>query len=80
MTCGACVNKIERAMLKKKGVTSASVAFTTHKGIFTFDQSETDAETIIKQINELGYPAVPVEDGSKNTLDHRLVFDGLWLP
>uniref|UniRef100_A0A0A9X590 P-type Cu(+) transporter n=1 Tax=Lygus hesperus TaxID=30085 RepID=A0A0A9X590_LYGHE len=73
MTCGACVNKIERSMLKRRGVKTASVAFTTQKGIFTYDQSQTDSETIIKQIIDLGYPTVPIEDGQiapKNALDH----------
>ncbi|CAB0010468.1 unnamed protein product [Nesidiocoris tenuis] len=64
MSCGACVNKIERSMLKKKGVKTASVALTTKKGIFTFDQSDTDAETIIQELTKMGYPATPIDEGS----------------
>ncbi|BES87965.1 copper-transporting ATPase 1 [Nesidiocoris tenuis] len=64
MSCGACVNKIERSMLKKKGVKTASVALTTKKGIFTFDQSDTDAETIIQELTKMGYPSTPIDEGS----------------
>lgn len=57
MTCSSCVHKIETGVLKLKGVHSAKVALTTHKGKFTFDPEVTGVRSIIEEIQKIGFGA-----------------------
>nr|CAD7403380.1 unnamed protein product [Timema cristinae] len=76
MTCSSCVNKIESAVKKLKGVQSASVALTTQRGKFGFDSEITGPRDIIDVIQKLGFSASLLTNKDKDSrayLDQRAV-------
>nr|CAD7432511.1 unnamed protein product [Timema monikensis] len=76
MTCSSCVNKIESAVKKLRGVQSASVALTTQRGKFGFDSEITGPRDIIDVIHKLGFSASLLTNKDKDSrayLDQRAV-------
>ena len=74
MVCSSCVNKIESALSKVKGVTSASVTLTTERGVFTYDPELTGPRMICEAIESLGFTASVMTQRDKDArgyLDHR---------
>ena len=70
MTCASCVNRIEKALTKNKGVLSASVNLATEKARVEYDPSVLDQKKIQHIISESGYEAVPVlQEGKDNKAD-----------
>ncbi len=57
MTCGSCVNNIEKALLKVDGVGSVEVNLTSNRGRVTFDPDTVDSKAIAETITGAGYPA-----------------------
>ncbi|XP_071440657.1 copper-transporting ATPase 2 isoform X2 [Hetaerina americana] len=71
MTCASCVNKIEREVSRLPGVTHASVALTTQKGVFRFDTEITGIRDIIEAIVGMGFEASPLSSRDKWENGHR---------
>lgn len=74
MVCASCVNKIESALSKMKGVMSASVTLTTQRGVFTYDPEVTGPRMICEAIENLGFTASVMTQRVKDArgyLDHR---------
>ncbi|MFW9780531.1 MAG: heavy metal translocating P-type ATPase [Candidatus Heimdallarchaeota archaeon] len=57
MTCASCVSTVENAILGVDGVLSASVNLMTEKATVTIDDTQTDIETVIKAVENVGYGA-----------------------
>ncbi|MCL2141546.1 MAG: heavy metal translocating P-type ATPase, partial [Methanimicrococcus sp.] len=57
MTCAACAANIEKTLLKKKGVSFASVNLALFKGMVWYDPSLITPDDIIKTIVDIGYEA-----------------------
>ncbi|AEM46895.1 heavy metal translocating P-type ATPase [Acidithiobacillus ferrivorans SS3] len=60
MTCASCSARVERALGKLPGVTSASVNLATERAEVFFDPQQLDAARIAEAIRETGY--TPVTD------------------
>ncbi len=60
MTCASCSARVERALGKLPGVTSASVNLATERAEVFFDPQQLDAARIAGAIRETGY--TPVTD------------------
>ena len=60
MTCASCSARVERALGKLPGVTSANVNLATERAEVLFDPQQLDAARIAETIRETGY--VPVTD------------------
>lgn len=74
MTCASCVNKIESNICKLRGVISATVALTTHRGKFMYDPELTGPRDICEAIQSLGFTAEILTHRDKEArgyLDHR---------
>lgn len=57
MTCAACATRIEKALNKVEGVTSASVNLATEKASVEFIPGETNIDQIINAVKKVGYDA-----------------------
>ena len=55
LTCPTCVNKIEKALIKKKGVLEAKVLFNASKIKVTYDESVVEEKALIDIVEGLGY-------------------------
>ncbi len=62
MHCAACVQRVERALKKKKGVIEANVNLATEKAAVKFDEKIIDEEEIKKTIKDTGYKPKDTED------------------
>ncbi|MFH1105727.1 MAG: heavy metal translocating P-type ATPase [Candidatus Aenigmatarchaeota archaeon] len=58
MHCASCASKIESAMGKINGVSSANVNFATEKATVEFDEARTNENEIKNVIHQLGYKAI----------------------
>lgn len=58
LVCPMCAQKIETALKKAPGVTSASVLYNASKAKVEFDESKTSLEELIKIITGLGYQVI----------------------
>jgi len=55
-SCPSCVDKIEKHLVKKPGVTAATVHFNTGRIVVEHDGSPS-TESLIKAVGEVGYTA-----------------------
>jgi len=55
--CGMCKGKIEKGLTKVEGVNSANVDVEAKTVTVDFDGEKTNAETLMKEIEEMGYTA-----------------------
>ncbi|MBP2029564.1 Cu+-exporting ATPase [Methanohalophilus levihalophilus] len=55
MTCSACVQRIEKGLLKMEGVKGAAVNFASEKASVNFDESQTSLQEMRKTVEKLGY-------------------------
>lgn len=58
LVCPMCAQKIENALKKAPGVISASVLYNASKAKIEFDESQTNAEELIRIITDLGYQII----------------------
>lgn len=66
MTCAACAQRIEKGLNRKEGV-EARVNLATEQATIRYDETETNADELIKQIQKLGYDV----EKDKTELDIR---------
>ncbi|KAL8513221.1 hypothetical protein ACS0TY_019432 [Phlomoides rotata] len=57
MTCAACSNSVESALMSRNGVVKASVALLQNKADVTFDPASVKDEDIINAIEDAGFEA-----------------------
>ncbi|CAM6114505.1 unnamed protein product [Calypogeia fissa] len=57
MTCSACSNSVEKALLRLDGVLNASVALLQNKAEVTFDPARVKAADIVEAIDDAGFDA-----------------------
>lgn len=55
MTCAACSTRVEKALLKREGVISATVNLLANKAAIEFDTDKVKPEDLIKTIEKTGY-------------------------
>ena len=58
LVCPMCAQKIETALQKVPGVTSASVLYNASKAKVEFDETKTSTEELIQVITGLGYVVI----------------------
>ena len=58
MHCASCVNAIEQALLKTKGVSSASVNFASESALIEFDQSIISESELVELVKSIGYQLI----------------------
>lgn len=58
LVCPMCAQKIETALQKVPGVTSANVLYNASKAKVEFDESQTSTEELIRVITGLGYVVI----------------------
>ncbi len=55
MTCAACVQRIEKGLLKIEGIQEAAVNLASEKASVSFDESQIDLQEMRKTVEDLGY-------------------------
>ncbi len=58
LVCPMCAQKIETALKKADGVTSATVLYNASKAKVEFDESRTSLAELIRVITGLGYEVI----------------------
>ena len=58
LVCPMCAQKIETALQKVPGVTSASVLYNASKAKVEFDEIKTNADELVQVITGLGYVVI----------------------
>lgn len=58
LVCPMCAQKIETALRKVPGVTSAQVLYNASKAKVEFDESQTGPEELVRVITALGYVVI----------------------
>ncbi|MCX6808673.1 MAG: heavy metal translocating P-type ATPase [Candidatus Berkelbacteria bacterium] len=71
MHCTNCALLIEKNLKKTKGVSEASVNYTTEKGELVFDTSKTSVEDILRKVSEVGYVATVALEGESQMNEKR---------
>ena len=66
MTCASCVARVEKALMKVPGVTSASVNLATEQARVTA-LSTVPLQTLLAAVKKAGYTAAPVADAPADT-------------
>jgi len=62
MTCASCVARVEKALMKVKGIISASVNLATETARIKYAQGAVNDEDILLAVSNAGYKAKMVED------------------
>jgi Cu+-exporting ATPase len=62
--CPSCLLAIERSWKRIDGVAEISSNFDTGRSTISYDPSATSVDALIKQVESLGYTAVPASDGA----------------
>lgn len=65
MSCSACVNRINKAILTIDGVIDISISLMQNQASIVFDENKISLDNIIHIINNLGYKAFAKEPGQK---------------
>lgn len=68
MTCASCVGRVERALLKVPGVTSAAVNLATERGRVD-RQAAIDVQALIQAVGDAGYSAALLDEHSRGQVD-----------
>ncbi|UBF24692.1 heavy metal translocating P-type ATPase [Kovacikia minuta CCNUW1] len=66
MSCASCANNIEAAIRSVPGVSECAVNFATEQATVSYDPHRTDIQAIQTAVDEAGYVASPLEQGSLN--------------
>ncbi|KAK4420983.1 Copper-transporting ATPase RAN1 [Sesamum alatum] len=64
MTCAACSNSVESALMSLNGVVKASVALLQNKAVVTFDPALVEDEEFINAVKDAGFEAEILPDPS----------------
>jgi Cu+-exporting ATPase len=64
MSCASCVGRVEKALLRVPGVTSASVNLATETAEVQLAQRELDPAALVAAVEKAGYHAQPVTDAN----------------
>lgn len=59
--CAACIWLIETVLAKETGIIEGRMNMSTRRLTIKWDNSKTDATTLLKQINQLGYRLMPYD-------------------
>jgi Cu+-exporting ATPase len=71
MSCAACASRIEKGLSKMPGVVHANVNLALETGTVEYLPADVSIADMIKKVEQLGYQAVPKEDGQEDGVDHR---------
>ncbi len=65
MTCASCVQTVENALKKQKGVIKVNVKLATEKALVEYDSGEIDLNGLGKAISDTGYIPVISKKGTE---------------
>lgn len=67
MTCGACVETIERMLRQQEGIESVTVALLAEKAVVEFDATKWTPEKIAEEIEDIGFEAEQLSEGIQDS-------------
>ncbi|KDN44718.1 putative CCC2-P-type ATPase [Tilletiaria anomala UBC 951] len=72
MTCGACVEAIERMLREQPGIHSATVALLAEKAVVTYSPAQWTALKIASEIEDIGFEASVFEEVKEDEVHLRI--------
>ncbi len=69
MSCAACANSVEKAILSVPGVQEGRVNFAVEQATVIYDRQQTNLDAIEKAVSEAGYQAFPLQEQELATED-----------
>ncbi len=75
--CESCAKTVEKALLKEKGVVSATVSFSLGKATIDYDPEKIDTGNIKRAIKKMGYEAQEKEGEMKDEIKKAMKASGL---
>ena len=79
MSCGACANTVEAAIVHVPGVIGSNVNFALERATIDYNQQETSPEVIIEAVIRAGYQATKIDDSSPITIPRRRAVEDEYL-
>ena len=79
MSCGACANTVEAAIVHVPGVIGSNVNFALERATIDYNQQETSPEVIIRAVIGAGYQATKIDDSSPITIPRRRAVEDEYL-
>lgn len=77
MHCASCAHKIEQALTKVKGVSSAMVNVATEKAKVEFDAAKVQDQDLVNAVEQAGYKATLAGEAKKNSATLKLKVVGM---
>lgn len=62
MTCSLCPVTVRKALNAVEGVHEANIALVENKAVITFDDDQTDVETLITTTTNAGFPSALAQE------------------
>ncbi|KAG8812470.1 hypothetical protein FRC17_002018, partial [Serendipita sp. 399] len=72
MTCGACVESIEKMLRTQAGIHSVKVALLAERAVVEFDPLVWTAEKIASEIEDMGFDATPLPPSCTDTITLKI--------
>ncbi|KAE8228204.1 hypothetical protein CF326_g6874 [Tilletia indica] len=68
MTCGACVESIEKMLRTQPGIIAVSVALLAEKAVVHYDPAKWTPDQIASEIEDIGFDAEPIHEPKEDTI------------
>ena len=71
MWCAGCATAAERVLRNTEGVKSADISFAAERGRIQYDPNLVDPQSILKDLDRLGYHARPINDKAEKEAERK---------
>ncbi len=73
MFCPSCALVLERLLLKRRGIFSCTVDYSTDLAVVEYNPRELGSEEVLRLVKRVGYEAHPIDEGEKRVKSRQLI-------